>query len=173
MPDHTTILRQSVESYMARHRLSARRFGQLALRDPGFVAALIRGRSLRLDTADRLLIFMGHAPIRPHFQRELNAFLQITRMKPYMLGIYALGDPSFTLRLRAGRSPRLKTIDRVRNWMYITCNDNELTALRAALSGPFQDPMRATDSSPSHMKATAWSNALQQTNTDQDNHVYC
>ncbi len=117
MDTHTITLRRTVEGYIERHRISGRRFGEVALGDPGFIASLARGRSLRLDTADRLLVFMGEAPIGPAFRREIEAFLSVTRTKAYLLGLDAAGDPSFVARLRKGVSPRLATIDRVRAWM--------------------------------------------------------
>ena len=81
MEQHTTTLRRAVDGYIERYRISGRRFGEVALGDPGFVASLARGRSLRLDTADRLLVFMGEAPIGPAFRREVEAFLAVTRTK--------------------------------------------------------------------------------------------
>ena len=91
--------------------------------DPGFIASLARGRSLRLDTADRLLAFMGEAPIGPAFLCEIETFLSVTRTKAYLLGLDAAGDPSFVARLRNGVSPRLATIDRVRARMDEVCTD--------------------------------------------------
>ena len=69
---YSTTLRRTIDGYIARHRMSGRRFGEAALGDPGFMASLTRERSLRPDTADRLLVFMGEAPIGPAFT---SAFL--------------------------------------------------------------------------------------------------
>ena len=135
MEQHTTTLRRTVEGYIERHRISGRRFGEAALGDPGFIASLARGRSLRLDTADRLLAFMGEAPIGPAFRREIEAFLSVTRTKAYLLGLDAAGNPSFVARLRKGVSPRLATIDRVRAWMDEACTDAQRRAVRAAMAG--------------------------------------
>ena len=135
MEQHTTTLRRTVEGYIERHRISGRRFGEAALGDPGFIASLARGRSLRLDTADRLLAFMGEAPIGPAFRREIEAFLSVTRTKAHLLGLDAAGNPSFVARLRKGVSPRLATIDRVRAWMDEACTDAQRRAVRAAMAG--------------------------------------
>ena len=134
MEQHTTTLRRAVDGYIERYRISGRRFGEVALGDPGFVASLARGRSLRLDTADRLLVFMGEAPIGPAFRREVEAFLAVTRTKAYLLGLDAAGDPSFVARLRKGVSPRLATVDRVCAWMDRDCSDAQRKAIRAAMS---------------------------------------
>ena len=42
--------------------MSARRFGAATLGDPGFALAQARGWSVRLGTADRVLVFMGLSP---------------------------------------------------------------------------------------------------------------
>ena len=110
-------IRQAIKAYRARTNMSAREFGVLALGDPGFVSSLESGRSLRLDTADRLLQFMDEAPIGPRFREEVEAFLSRKDMKPYKLGEEALGDNTFVTRLRSGVSPQLRTVDRVRSWM--------------------------------------------------------
>ena len=132
--DHREWKSNIIEGYIERHRISGRRFGEAALSDPGFVASLARGRSLRLDTADRLLVFMGEAPIGPAFRREVEAFLSVTRTKAYLLGLDAAGDPSFVARLRKGVSPRLPTVDRVRAWMDEACTDEQRRAIHAAMA---------------------------------------
>ncbi len=110
-------LRTDIDAWIARHGLSATRFGREALGDPGFVGALTRGRRVRLDTADRALAFMGEAPLGPAFRSEVESFLTVSGTKPHVLGEEALGDPSFISRLRRGSSTYLGTIDRVRAWM--------------------------------------------------------
>ena len=107
-------LRRKIEAWIARRSLSATRFGRDALGDPGFVGALRRGRRVRLATADRVLVFMGEAPLGPAFRDEVESYLAANGNKPHLLGEEALGDPSFVLRLRRGASPRLATIERVR-----------------------------------------------------------
>ena len=127
-------LLKCVQDYLERHYLSGRRFGSAALGDPGLVAGLKRGRSLRLDTADRVLVFMGEAPIGPVFRREVEAFLAITRTKVSVLGLNATGNPSFVQRLRGGASPRLATVDRVRAWMADVCTAAEAQAIAGAVT---------------------------------------
>jgi len=65
MNDSTQRLRDAVETFLARHELCPTRFGEGAASDPSFVSKLMRGRSLRLVTADRVLAFMGEAPVGP------------------------------------------------------------------------------------------------------------
>ena len=113
-------IRQTIKAYLARTNMSARKFGLHVFGDPGFVSSLKKGRSLNLDTADRVLQFMDEAPIGPKFRDEVEAFLSRTGMKPYKLGEDALGDNTFVRRLRSGVSPRLRTVDRVRSWMHGT-----------------------------------------------------
>ena len=113
-------IRQAIKAYLARTNTSAREFGVLVLGDPGFVSSLQSGRSMRLDTADRLLQFMDEEPIGAKFRDEVEAFLSRTDMKPYKLGEKALGDPSFVQKLMSGASPQLRTVDRVRSWMHGT-----------------------------------------------------
>ncbi len=117
MTDSTQALRGAIAGFLARRELSPTRFGQAAVGNPSFVIGSRRGRSPRLDTADRALAFMGVEPIGPMFLREVEAYLAATGMKVSVLGLEAAGDPSFVARLRNGASPRLSTVDRVRAWM--------------------------------------------------------
>ena len=126
-------LRRSVAAWRARHGVSARRFGMEALGDPGFVGSQTRGRSVRLVTADRVLVFMGHPPLGPVFRREVEAFLAVTGNKSSVLGVEAAGNPSFVGRLRRGASPRLATIDRVRLWMAAHASADAARAIRARM----------------------------------------
>lgn len=112
-----THLRDAVDAHLKRSGMSGWRFGRDVLGDPGFVASLKRGRRLGLKSADRVLAAMGAAPVGPAFRREVEAFLEHSRTKPYVLGEQAAGDPSFVERLRRGVSFRLVTVDRVRAWM--------------------------------------------------------
>lgn len=48
-----------------------------------------------------------------HFRDQVEAFLAATGFKPTEFGRLAVGDPSFVLNLRRGRSPRLATADKV------------------------------------------------------------
>jgi len=47
------------------------------------------------------------------FRDKVEAFLAATGFKPTEFGRLAVGDPSFVLNLRRGRSPRLTTADKV------------------------------------------------------------
>ena len=114
--------------------MSGRRFGREALGDPGFAASLKRGRRLGLGAADRLLVFMGHAPLGPAFRREIEVFLRETGTKAYVLGEQAAGDPGFVERLRRGASFRLVTVDRVRGWMAQHADAPARAAMRAAVA---------------------------------------
>lgn len=126
--------RETVDAYLTRTGMSPARLGQEVLRDPSFVMRLMRGRAPRLATTDRLLVFMGKSPIGPAFQAEVEAFLDVTRTKPYLFGQQSAGDPSFVSRLRKGLSPSLDTVQRVREWMARNCGEAESVAIRAAWS---------------------------------------
>ena len=133
-------LRRTVAAWRARHGVSARRFGTDALGDPGFVGSQMRGRSLRLDTADRVLAYMGYPPLGPLLRGEVEAFLAVSGTKLSILGEEAAGNPSFVGRLRRGTSPQLATFDRVRAWMAANASEDELRAIRerlADLGDPF------------------------------------
>ncbi|MDA0664537.1 MAG: hypothetical protein O3B08_17120 [Proteobacteria bacterium] len=47
------------------------------------------------------------------FHARVEAFLEATGFKPTEFGRQSVGDPSFVLGLRRGRSPTLATADRV------------------------------------------------------------
>ena len=132
-------LRGAVAAWRERHAMSARRFGAEALGDPDFVFSHVRGRSVRLGTADRVLVFMGLPAMGPFFRREVEAFLAVTGTKLSVLGEEAAGNPSFVGRLRKGASPRLTTVDRVRAWMAANASAEETRAIRARVvdEGPF------------------------------------
>ena len=55
MSGFQTSLRQAIEAFIQQRGMSRTRFGEAALGDPSFVTVFRRGRSPRLDTADRLL----------------------------------------------------------------------------------------------------------------------
>lgn len=131
LDDH---LRSSVEAWRARHGVSAWRFGMAAMRDPDFVSSLMRGRSIRLKTADRVLAFMGEPTLGPVFRDEVEAFLAVTGTKHTMLGEETTGDPSFVGKLRRGVSPWLGTVDRVRAWMAAHASEDELHVIRERLT---------------------------------------
>ncbi len=133
MTDLATFLHDAIEDWMAHETVSGRRFGEVAIGDPCLVAELRRGRSLRLRTADRLLAFMGMAPVGAAFRREVEAFLAATGLKVALFGELAAGDPSFVARLRRGASPTLAKVDRVRAWMAAYASDGERAPVAARL----------------------------------------
>ena len=128
-------LRALLGAFLDETGTSARRFGVEALGDPGFMASLDRGRGLGLRTVDRLLAFMGLAPVAPAFRREVEAFLGATGTKAYVFGELALNDPTFVDRLRRGASFRLTTVERARAWMAGQACAAARAAMRAAVAG--------------------------------------
>ena len=128
-----------LDAYRARTGVSARRLGAEALNDPGLAATLKRGRTLRLSSADRLLAFIGEAPLGPRFRCEVEAFLEVTRTKRAVFGLAAAGDPSFVARLTSGASPTLATVDRVRAWMRANASAAEHRAIARAVGEAFPE----------------------------------
>ena len=51
------------------------------------------------------------------FQDEIEDFLARFQIDATRFGRGAMNDPAFVFRVRAGRAPSLKTVDRVREWM--------------------------------------------------------
>ena len=129
------LIRAAVDAHLKRSGTSGWRFGRDVLGDPGFVASLKRGRRLGLKSADRVLAAMGAAPVGPGFRREVEAFLNESRTKPYVFGEQAAGDPSFVERLRRGVSFRLATVDRVRAWMAAHADAASRAAMARAVEG--------------------------------------
>lgn len=111
-------LRHLVEAYLERTRMSAQAFGLDVVGDRDFVRArLFRGVSVCIDTADKVLKYIGEPLFGPLFRAEVEAYLAITGTKAYLLGQLALKDATFVTRLRGGLSPTLETVDKVRRWM--------------------------------------------------------
>ena len=135
-----TALIRLLDAYRARFGMSARRLGLEAIGDPGLASTLKRGRTLRLSTADRLLAFIGEAPLGPRFRCEVEAFLRITRTKRALFGLEAAGDPSFVARLKSGASPTLATVDRVRAGMREHASGAERRAVERAVEAAFPAP---------------------------------
>ncbi len=96
MNDLSAQFRAAVEAWIERTGTPPARLGQRALNDPSFVLRLRRGRVPRLNTADKVLDFIGEEPLGGAFRAEIEAFIEITRTKPYVLGLDAAGDPSLT-----------------------------------------------------------------------------
>ena len=132
-------LRRIIALWRVRRGVSARRFGTEALGDPGFVGRQARGRSIKLDTADRVLAFMERPPLGALLRAEVEAFLAVSGTKASILGEEAVGNPSFVGRLRRGASPRLATLGRVRAWMAANATEEEIRAVRKRLAD-FDDP---------------------------------
>ena len=134
MSDLALHFRDTVRAWLERTGTPPARLGADALGDPSFVLRLFRGRVPRLDTADKVLAFVGEEPVGPVFRAEIEAFIEITRTKAYVLGSDAAGDPSFVARLRRGVSPRLDTVARVLAWMAAHCGAAEQAAIRAIVA---------------------------------------
>ena len=120
-----------VDAYLKNHGMSDTALGK-ALGDGDLIRRRLRGgTSLRLDTVDEVLQFIGEPPFRGLVMRELEAYLAITGTKAYVLGEEALNDPSFVTRLRAGASPTLRNLDAVRAWMGVHSTVAERKAIGA------------------------------------------
>ena len=154
MNDLPAQFRDAVQAFIERTGTPPARLGTEALGDPSFVLRLTCGRIPRLDTADKVLAFIGEEPLGSAFRAEIEAFIEITRTKPYVLGLDATGDPSFVARLRQGVSPRLDTVSRVRGWMSKRCNATERAAIQAIASEEARPPRRSNtadgDTSPTN-----------------------
>ena len=133
-------LQRIIAAWLERSGMSAERLGELALEDAGFVAELNRGRSPRLDAVDRLLGFMGIAPIGPRFRQEVEAFLIVIRTRPSALGAKAVGKSSFVRELRSGTSPTLESAYRARTWMHGFADDLDRTAIAWLLANDAPTP---------------------------------
>ena len=57
-------------------------------------------------------------PIIAELTAEIDAFLAKTDMYPTHFGRQAVNDGNFILRLRKGRVPTLRNIDRVRDFIH-------------------------------------------------------
>ena len=118
-------LQRAIEAYIQRHGMTRTGFGKAALDDRSFFTRFGRGSSLSLDTADRLLAFMGLEPIGPAFRREVEAFLAVTGIKASEFGREVTNNFSFMNWLRRGGVPRLPTVDKARAWMAANANEEE------------------------------------------------
>ena len=76
-----------MQAYLQCCGISPSGFGRHVVGDPGFVSKRLQpGRTVTLDTADRVRRFMGALEFRPLFCWELDAFMQVTKFKPWILG---------------------------------------------------------------------------------------
>ena len=155
-------LQRVVAAWLERSGMSTRNLGELALEDAGFVTELSRGRSPRLDAADRLLGFMGIAPIGPRFRQEIEAFLIVTRFRPTLLGTRAIGQSSFVRELRSGTSPTLESTYRVRTWMHGFANELDRIAIAWVVANDAPAPPygSARCSRPGPMTTGAWGRSM-------------
>ena len=129
------VLRRSVRRYLKRSGMSPSAFGHAAVGDPGFMSRRFgRGRTVRLATADRIQVFIGEPPFRPLIEGEVEAFLAVTGLKPWVVGYYAIQNTSFVCRLRRGGSPWLSTVDRVRAWMRLQTGEEERRSILFAVA---------------------------------------
>ena len=126
-------IRDKVAAYLARTGMPEEEFGKLALGRADFVERLAVQRRMTLDTADRLLRFMGEAPIGPEFVREVEAFLEVTGIRPVRFGIDATGEPSFVKVIRTRGTTRLGTVDLVRAHMRRTADTTQRTVIAGML----------------------------------------
>ena len=133
MTSRNTILKNSIDGFLARRGMSRSRLGLETAGNPSLVARIAAGRVIRLGSADRILAYMGEELFGPAFRREVEAFIAITRTKASLLGQEAVGDPCFVRRLRQGASPRLDTCDRVSAWMESQSSEAERRAVCAAV----------------------------------------
>ena len=131
-PGSRQALTVAIEAHIAREKLTRTGFGMDAVDDGSFLGRLDRSSDLRLETADKVLAFLGEEPMGPRFLREIKAWLRVTRTKPHLFGLQALGDPTLVLRLGRGRSLTLGTVDRVRAFMAEHACTAECEVVRAA-----------------------------------------
>ncbi len=111
-------LRAAVRAYLERRGMTPSGFGRRVAGDPGLVSKRLQpGRTVTLDTADRVLRFIGLLEFRPLICWELDAFMQVTGVKPWILGYRSVGQTTLVTKLRRGASPRLATLQRCRVWM--------------------------------------------------------
>ena len=111
-----------MEHIASRSRLGNSRHARRGVRNARTRTIPIRGAACRTavddaETADRLLRFLGEAPIGPVFRREVEAFLDVTAIRPAKLGTEAAGYLWFVGTLEEGGSARLSAVERVRAWM--------------------------------------------------------
>ena len=91
----TDDIRAKVSAYLTRTGTPDEKFGKRVLGRPQFVEQFAGQQTMTLETADRLLRFMGEAPIGPVFRREVEAFLDVTALRPAKLNTEAASYPWF------------------------------------------------------------------------------
>lgn len=125
-----------VMAFLDRSHLNDGQFGRKAVGNGGFVAGLRKGATLKMNTADRALRFMGEPMIGPAFRAEVATFLVVTGTRGSTLGHLALGNPVFVQRLNEGGSPRLGSVQKVRAWMRETASFGERAEIAKAIADP-------------------------------------
>lgn len=156
----------ALRDFLEETGMAQSRLGLEATGDPTLVRRIRQGQAPRLDTADRVLAFMGRETLGDAFRREVDAFLEVTRIKPYLFGRSAAGNPSFVVDLRRGRAPRLDTMERVRAWMRANCTGEERRAISEMAAGGEAGDRDATDTNGASC-STNPTNPTNQTNTDE------
>ena len=73
----------------------------------------------------------GREPLGPGFRREVEAYLEVTRTKPYLFGRMAMSNPTFLSELRRGVDMNLDTVGKVRRWMDGNSSAAERERIRA------------------------------------------
>ena len=140
MTDLMADIRAKVSDYLARTGMAAEEFGRRALGRPEFVGRLDVQRTMTIKTADRVLHFMGEAPIGPTFRREVDTFLEVTGTRPERFGIDAVGAPWFVQSLRTEESARLTAVQQAREYMDRTVDPSQ----RAVIAGMLEDGGEST-----------------------------
>ena len=79
--------------------------------------------------------------LEEQFNARLNAFLGRTGLSPTTLGMMAVGDPSLLRQIERGRSPSLRTADRILAFM--AAYEPDSGAARAPPGPPGRGPRRA------------------------------
>ena len=127
--------RRSVRAFTKRRRMSLSTLGRLALNDPNYAKRhLGKGLGVQLATADEIRRYMDMPQFRPFLMSELWAFLDLTGLKPWQVGEWALREARFIRRLFGGASPYLSTIDRLRRWMHRQLRPEQLDAVLLAVA---------------------------------------
>ncbi len=127
--------RRPVRAYMKRRWMRPSTFSREALNDPGFVKrAVIKRRPVGLTTADQAMAYMKLQTFRPLLVFEIKAFLDITGVKAWQVGEWAIHQSAFIERLYGGASPRLATIDQLRAWMHRQLRPRQLEAVLLAVA---------------------------------------
>ena len=140
MTDLMADIRAKVSDYLARTGMAEEEFGRRALGRPDFVGRLDVQRTMTLKTADRVLRFMGEAPIGPTFRREVDTFLEVTGTRPERFGIDAVGVPWFVQTLRTEESVRLAAVQQAREYIDRTVDPSQ----RAVIAGMLEDGGEST-----------------------------